>query len=236
MADLRALAELAESGSGTDRELNASIAFALKWRPQNPESKRSFAEHEAKHDYATAWIAHAPWRGSWDIPNYSGSIDAARSLFPWTPHPCATLGIRLIQSGVSQFLCQVEFTWPSTEIQGRARDEARATLACALRANQRTHEELAESGEEEGMNDQYIVLCAQVVGGDADPFRTEYHFDGKRFDGRSAAIDHGFKIRGSDDFNIGVLRAGELVSLDWMSDPVDAEPARMSEIAKQVAL
>lgn len=86
------------------------------------------------------------------------------------------------------------------------------------------------------MTDQYIVLCAQVVGGDAGPFRTEYHFDGKRFDGRSAAIDHGFKIRGSDDFNIGVLRAGELVSLDWMSDPVDTEPARMSEIAKQVAL
>jgi hypothetical protein len=81
------------------------------------------------------------WCG--ELPRYTASLDAAASLFPWRPHPCATRKTNLIQSGVDEFYCFVEFTWPSTEIQGRARDEVRATLACALRAIERTNEDLA---------------------------------------------------------------------------------------------
>lgn len=119
MVSLRELAERAESGTGMDRDLDLDVWNALN----KPE--------------------HAFNRISPSLQKYSDSVDVAKSLFPWEPHPCATLSSRIVQSGVGQFICWVEFTWPSTEIQGRARDEARATLACALRAIQRTNEELA---------------------------------------------------------------------------------------------
>lgn len=81
---------------------------------------------------------------------------------------------------------------------------------------------------------KYIVLCAQVVGG--GPFRTEYSFDGKRFDYRESAIRHGFELGRSDDFNIGVLRDGKLVSVDWMHKTVDAAPELMAEISKDIGV
>ena len=79
-ADLDALRARVGAATGPDRELDEAIAFAVRWRPETPESKRSFAEHEAKHGYATAWIAHAPWRPAWPIPPWSASIDAALAL------------------------------------------------------------------------------------------------------------------------------------------------------------
>ncbi len=57
--DLIARMEAVLAGS---RELDSAIAFATKWRPNkrdDPQSARSFAEHEVKHDYATAWAAPA---------------------------------------------------------------------------------------------------------------------------------------------------------------------------------
>jgi hypothetical protein len=81
---------------------------------------------------------------------------------------------------------------------------------------------------------QYILLCGQVVG--SGPFTIEYGFDGRRFDERAAAIDHGFKAGRSDDFNIGVLRDDKLVSLDWMDRTVDASPGTLAEISKMVGL
>lgn len=146
MIDLRALADRAESDVGTDRELNALVDVALRvGKPSHPEwirknfpvwRRRTDGRVEVVHDDDTGGV-------HWESPDFSGSIDVARSLLPWIPHPCANLHTKAVQSGVGQFYCWVEFTWPSTEIQGRARDEARATLACALRAIQRTNEELA---------------------------------------------------------------------------------------------
>jgi len=83
---------------------------------------------------------------------------------------------------------------------------------------------------------EYIVLCGQVVGGNDRPFTTEYSTDHIRSGNRDLAIRRGFKARGSDDFNIGVLREGKLVSVDWMEKPVDTDPALMAEIAKQIGL
>lgn len=82
----------------------------------------------------------------------------------------------------------------------------------------------------------YIVLCGQVVGGGARPFVTEYHWDGERFTDRKKAISHGLKTRGSDDFNIGVLRDGSLISLDWMHETVESDPTEMTVIAAQIYL
>lgn len=81
---------------------------------------------------------------------------------------------------------------------------------------------------------QFIVLCGQVVG--SDPFTVEYGFDGERFDHRDAAIRHGFKKGRSDDFNIGVLRDGKLVSLDWMENTVDADPSTLAHVSESACL
>jgi hypothetical protein len=80
----------------------------------------------------------------------------------------------------------------------------------------------------------YIVICAQIVG--SGPFRTEYSHDGKPFDSREAAIRHGFTLGRSDDFNIGILRDGKLVSIDWMERTVDAVPELMQRVANEIGL
>jgi hypothetical protein len=146
MNDLRALAERAESGSGADRELDALIDAALRIGPKGlPDwARANFPIWRGRPDGQTE-VVHTDGTGGlhWESPAFSASIDAARQLLPWKPHPCANLKTNLVQSGDRGFYCFVEFTWPSTENQGRARDEARATLACALRAIQRTSEDLA---------------------------------------------------------------------------------------------
>lgn len=72
--------------------------------------------------------------------------------------------------------------------------------------------------------EKFIVLCGQIVGNQEHGFEIEYAFDGKVFSDRQAAIKHGFDIRGSDDFNIGVLSGKKLKSLDWMTEPGDTDP------------
>lgn len=85
------------------------------------------------------------------------------------------------------------------------------------------------------MTETFIVLCGQIVGGNG-PFETVYSFDGERFEDRKKAIDHGFTKGRSDDFNIGVLRDGRLVSLDWMDAPVDTDRAVLDAIELQIGL
>ncbi|WP_233470836.1 antitoxin [Raoultella ornithinolytica] len=69
------------------------------------------------------------------------------------------------------------------------------------------------------MSKSYIVIlqylwCNETGGG------IEYTSDCVKFDKRDKAIRHGFKLRESDDFNIGVIEAGKLISFDWMDKPV----------------
>jgi hypothetical protein len=80
------------------------------------------------------------------------------------------------------------------------------------------------------------VLCGQIVGDGSQPYVTVYGFDDKRFPDRQQAIDHGFTLDRSDDFNIGVIEDGKLVSLDWMEKPVDTDPTLLADIAEQIGL
>lgn len=81
---------------------------------------------------------------------------------------------------------------------------------------------------------EYITLAGNIVG--SGPFTTEYSFDGERFPDRQSAIKHGFTLGRSDDFNIGVLRDGKLVSLDWMEKPVDTDPEVLADVARSAGL
>lgn len=84
---------------------------------------------------------------------------------------------------------------------------------------------------------EYIVLCGSIVGGGVEAsFEAVYSFDGKRFAGHQHAIAHGFKIRGSDDFNIGVLEDGRLVCIKWMDQVVDDDDDVMRDISQQIGI
>jgi hypothetical protein len=63
-----------------------------------------------------------------------------------------------------------------------------------------------------------------------------YGWDGERFSTREAAIAHGFTLDRSDDFNIGVLQDGELVSLDWMDEVVENDPSTLADIEEELGL
>jgi hypothetical protein len=64
----------------------------------------------------------------------------------------------------------------------------------------------------------WIVLCQQVVGGQHSPFEIVYNFDHRYFSSKTAAIKHGFKVRGSDDFNVAEVEGGKVTRFFWMDE------------------
>lgn len=82
---------------------------------------------------------------------------------------------------------------------------------------------------------EYIVLAGSVWANERGS-GVSYFTDHSRFANRNAAIEHGFTFDRSDDFNIGVLEDGELVSLDWMHEMVDDDTETLAEISKEIGL
>lgn len=62
----------------------------------------------------------------------------------------------------------------------------------------------------------------------------EYTTDSIESDDRDNAIKRGLKMQGSDDFNIGVIDGGRLVSFDWMDKPVGESAETLAEIAEAI--
>ena len=83
------------------------------------------------------------------------------------------------------------------------------------------------------MSKSYIVI-QQYLWCNENGVGIEYTSDCVEFDKRDKAIKHGFKMQGSDDFNIGVVEAGRLVSFDWMNKPV-GESGVSAEVLAQIA-
>ncbi|EDJ8987646.1 antitoxin [Salmonella enterica subsp. diarizonae] len=83
------------------------------------------------------------------------------------------------------------------------------------------------------MSKLYIVI-QQYLWCNESGHRIEYASDCVEFDKRDKAIKHGFKLQGSDDFNIGVIENGRLVSFDWMDKPVGESPEILAEIADAI--
>ncbi len=84
---------------------------------------------------------------------------------------------------------------------------------------------------------KYIVVCQQMLCSPGEAIRIHYGWDGNEFGSRKTAIKHGFSVRGSDDFNIGVVVQGRrLLSFDWMHDPVGEDDESMEEIAEALGL
>ncbi|EPO5322678.1 antitoxin [Citrobacter freundii] len=65
-----------------------------------------------------------------------------------------------------------------------------------------------------------FIVIQQHAWSNDHGYGIRYSSDLEKFDNRGMAISHGFEVAGCDDFNIGVIDDGRLISLDWMESPV----------------
>lgn len=82
----------------------------------------------------------------------------------------------------------------------------------------------------------YIVICAQAYCSHEGPVGISYHWDGEQFEQCQQAIDHGFVVRGSDDFNVGVVDGDKLMDLLWMYETIEESKAELRKIQKEIGL
>lgn len=81
----------------------------------------------------------------------------------------------------------------------------------------------------------YIVVC-QSAWCNSQGYGIDYGWDGSVFYTRADAKKHGFELRESDDFNIGVIDGPFLISFDWMDEPLAESDDTMREIADALGL
>lgn len=88
------------------------------------------------------------------------------------------------------------------------------------------------------MAERYLAIYSEYNGNEHDGFHASWYWDGSYFDRREDAITRGFRNRGSDDFNVGVLDSatGRLIALDWMEERVDDDPAVLAEVNEALGL
>ncbi|CNF27902.1 Uncharacterised protein [Yersinia rohdei] len=85
------------------------------------------------------------------------------------------------------------------------------------------------------MQTKYIVILQSAWCNDSGS-GIMYSSDLIEFDTRNEAIKHGFILRDSDDFNIGALTNGTLISFDWMEKPVGGDGDNLPQIAELIGL
>ena len=82
---------------------------------------------------------------------------------------------------------------------------------------------------------EFIVICTSAWMNESG-FGFGYAWDGARFNNRAAAIKHGWKQRGSDDFNIGMTYGDDLIWFGWQDKRLMEDEDTMREIAESIGL
>lgn len=82
----------------------------------------------------------------------------------------------------------------------------------------------------------YIVITSQAEDGGSTGFSIIHYWDARTFTHKSDAVSHGFRSRGSDDFNIGVVRNGRLLSVWWMDHQVSEPQDALTAIGQEIGL
>lgn len=93
--------------------------------------------------------------------------------------------------------------------------------------------QLREGGRQ--MSKSFIVIIRRAwcnEGGHG----IEYSSDLIHYETRNGAISHGFRTVDSDDFNVGVIEDGKLISFDWMDKPVGESEDTLAQIAELIGL
>ena len=86
------------------------------------------------------------------------------------------------------------------------------------------------------MGDLFITLIASAVGNERDGFRIAHYWDGATFATKAEAVRNGFREAGSDDFNVGIVRSGKLLSVWWMDEQIDEPAETLAEISREIGL
>ncbi len=81
--------------------------------------------------------------------------------------------------------------------------------------------------------DYYVTITGHAVGNDRDGFRVYYDWDRRTFADKASAIENGFEAIGCDDFNIGVVRRGQLVGIWWMDNQISEEDEALARIGRE---
>lgn len=85
------------------------------------------------------------------------------------------------------------------------------------------------------MMDKFIVIVGRAWC-NSEGVGIHYSSDLVMHETRGIAVYEGTGQVESDDFSIGVIHDGKLVSLDWMDEVVESDPAILIEIAEQICL
>ena len=79
----------------------------------------------------------------------------------------------------------------------------------------------------------YAVILRRIEGNDHDGFRTASYWDGRLHPVRELAVNHGFRTVRCDDFNVGMVRDGRLVSLWWMDKVISEDEGTLDGIGRE---
>ncbi len=82
---------------------------------------------------------------------------------------------------------------------------------------------------------EFIVIFQQAWMNESG-FGINYSWDSERFSTRRKAIKHGWRERGSDDFNIGEVQGDTLAWFGWMDERINEDAETMQEIAEAIGL
>lgn len=80
--------------------------------------------------------------------------------------------------------------------------------------------------------DLYLVVFAQIEGNPERGYDTYHYPQGEPHPSLSHAISEGFTERESDDFNVWVIRKGQVVASLWMNEIVDDEDVLMKKFTR----
>lgn len=80
----------------------------------------------------------------------------------------------------------------------------------------------------------WFAAAGSRVGNPEAGYETVYSWDGLTFPTQQLAIDHGFTLDRSDDFNVGSLVDGRLAWWGWMHD--QHPPEDRASVAKALCL
>lgn len=81
----------------------------------------------------------------------------------------------------------------------------------------------------------FIVIIGQVVGGNGQSFEIVWSSDMEEKRTLKAAIRHGLKTRGSDDFRIGQTKGEWLKRVSWMGEK-EFDQDEVTNTANQLGL
>lgn len=82
---------------------------------------------------------------------------------------------------------------------------------------------------------QYVVIECRAWMNEGG-YGFNYSMPTAPLDSLDAAISEGFKVTGSDDFNVGVIANGRLTDLLWMRESLGEPSEVLADIATQIGV